>query len=96
MKYVKAEAEIIRFNEYLEFMVGTLNPVSHHCSDYTDPNSGNHCGDYTQSIHCADFQFSYRDCDDYDGNVCKGYQWSQCPFYSGCGEYEVIWPCFSF
>lgn len=74
MKYEKAMTEVVRFEQYYDFMTGSL--IGNHCSDYSFGNY--HCGDYYKGISCSSFtntKTGYH-CGTYNGHApggCTGF-----------------------
>ena len=88
MKYEKAEAEVVQFDEFLEFMMGSLD-INNHCNDYK-PDSLRHCDDYTVGSYCNGWSSSGATCSSYNGSNCAVY------IYKGKTYYNVSWLCQKF
>lgn len=71
MKYEKAKAEVVKFDEYLEFMAGSLS--NGNCNQYRLPNGGL-CDSYQPGQQCSQYT-------DGDGDYCPSYNSYQCNNY---------------
>jgi len=86
MMYRKAIAEVLRFDDFVEFMTGSLQPDGS-CSGYTD-SVGHYCGTYESGRSCSGWTTPSwgGSCDNYDGHKCYGYSDSTHP---NCGQYSI-------
>ena len=81
MKYEKANAEIVKFDEYLEFMAGSL--TSGYCNQYRLANGGL-CNSYNQGTQCSEYTDGDGDyCPSYSSYACSGYKHENPEFYCG-------------
>ena len=86
MMYRKAIAEVLRFDDFVEFMTGSLQPDGF-CSGYED-SVGHYCGTYIKGSSCSNWTTPSWDgsCNEYNGRMCSGYSDSTHPT---CGSYGI-------
>ena len=75
MKYMKAHAEIVEFDNCV-FMQDS-------------PGYGHTCGNYTKGVHCSSWtttSFGGGSCTDYDGHKCDGYTDNT---HNNCSEFGI-------